>query len=78
MKPTKNYFIVGTNADALHDTMNGWVVGQIITCRDCKYYPYTPRHWNSPAVYMVSYQHCQHMNGDGFCSWAVRRQADDD
>lgn len=35
MKEFKKYFIVGTNSDALHDTMNGSVVGELIRCKDC-------------------------------------------
>lgn len=34
----KKYFIVGTNGNALHDTMNGSVVGELIRCKDCKFY----------------------------------------
>lgn len=32
----KKYFIVGTNDNALHDTMNGNVTGELIRCKDCK------------------------------------------
>jgi hypothetical protein len=32
------YFIVGTNSYALHDTMNGLVIGELIHCKDCKWY----------------------------------------
>lgn len=32
------YFIVGTNSSALHDTMNGLVIGELIRCKDCKWY----------------------------------------
>ena len=31
------YFIVGTNSDALRDTMNGIVTGELIRCKNCKY-----------------------------------------
>ena len=41
MKDFNKYFIVGTNSDALHDTMNGTVTGELIRCRDCKYNPKT-------------------------------------
>ena len=33
----KKYFIVGTNDNALHDTMNGNVTGELIRCKDCLY-----------------------------------------
>ena len=33
----RNDFIVSTNDDALHDTMNGTVTGKLIRCRDCKH-----------------------------------------
>lgn len=33
MSDFNKYFIVGTNSDALHDTMNGSVVGELIRCR---------------------------------------------
>ena len=36
IKDFSKYFIVGTNSDALHDTMNGSVVGELIRCWDCK------------------------------------------
>lgn len=32
----KKYFIVGTNQNALHDTMNGTVTGELIRCKDCR------------------------------------------
>lgn len=35
MKSFKKYFIVGTNSNALHDTMNGAVVEELIRCKDC-------------------------------------------
>ena len=37
MKDFNKYFIVGTNSDALHDTMNGTVTGELIRCKDCKH-----------------------------------------
>ena len=36
MTAYKHYFIVGTNDNALHDTMNGNVTGELIRCKDCK------------------------------------------
>lgn len=35
IKDFSKYFIVGTNSYALHDTMNGMVVGELIRCKDC-------------------------------------------
>lgn len=40
MKDFNKYFIVGTNSDALHDTMNGTVIGELIRCKDCKHRPH--------------------------------------
>lgn len=37
MMEYRNDFIVSTNDDALHDTMNGIVTGKLIRCRDCVY-----------------------------------------
>lgn len=38
MKDFNKYFIIGTNSNALHDTMNGSVVGELIQCKDCRYW----------------------------------------
>ena len=37
MKDFNKYFIVGTNSDALHDTMNGMVVGELVLCKGCRH-----------------------------------------
>jgi hypothetical protein len=34
----RRYFIVGTNADSLYDCMNGTVTGELVRCKDCKWY----------------------------------------
>lgn len=34
----RNDFIVSTNDDALRDTMNGTVTGELIRCRNCKFW----------------------------------------
>ena len=68
MKDFNKYFIVGTNSDAHHDTMNGTVTGELIRCKDCKYYPFGIR------FCVDSYKHCKHMTEEGFCSWAVRKE----
>ena len=38
MTEYKKYFIIGTNDFALKDTMNGLVTGELIRCKDCKYW----------------------------------------
>lgn len=38
MKEFNKYFIVGTNSDALYDTMNGMVVDELIQCKDCDWF----------------------------------------
>lgn len=60
MKDFNKYFIVGTNSDALQDTMNGMVVGELIRCKDCKY-------WNGAGKF-CDYE----MSGleEDYCSWA--------
>lgn len=77
IKDFSKYFIVGTNSDALHDTMNGSVVGELIRCRDCKYarkiyiknLPWL-KQWEYSCVYSVA----QVVMGDGFCSYAERKE----
>lgn len=41
----KKYFIVGTNDNALHDTMNGNVTGELIQCKECQGYDEGRCHW---------------------------------
>ena len=71
----RNDFIVSTNDDALHDTMNGTVTGKLIRCRDCKhakkiYFK------NLPCFKLWEYS-CQYFNqsviGDGYCYLAERK-----
>lgn len=60
------YFIVGTNSYALHDTMNGLVVGELIRCKECKWYyrgGATCMYWDGE----------NNMRGDDYCSQAERR-----
>ena len=77
MKDFNKYFIVGTNGDALHDTMNGSVVGELIRCRDCKYankiyIKNLP--WLKQWEYSCAYFNTQSVKGDGFCSYAERKE----
>lgn len=62
------YFIVGTNSYALHDTMNGLVIGELIRCKDCK-------HWQCDD----SESYCDELgifNTDmnSYCSYAKRKE----
>ena len=74
MKDFNKYFIVGTNSDALHDTMNGTVTGELIRCKDCKYYDgyyCHNKHWGdgygnyTPPI----------KQEDGFCDWADKKES---
>ena len=66
MKDFNKYFIIGTNSDALHDTMNGTVTGELIRCKDCRHF-YQSRKQHELRV-------CDHARGcidpdaEGFCS----------
>ena len=65
------YFIVGTNSYALHDTMNGLVVGELIRCKDCEDCTetklYDGQRWN----YCMRLR-CVVKEND-FCCWAERK-----
>lgn len=63
------YFIVGTNSYALHDTMNGLVVGELIHCKNCKYWDKSRINYNEHVCYWGGYVKRE----DDFCSWAERR-----
>lgn len=65
IKDFSKYFIVGTNSDALHDTMNGIVVGELIRCRDCKY-----RITANCERFGIK----RYTQSDSFCSWAERKE----
>lgn len=70
MKEFKKYFIVGTNSDALQDTMNGMVVGELIQCRDCKYYrPFI----TEPDVFHYCWLWSKRFKEDEHCARAKRR-----
>ena len=60
------YFIVGTNSNALHDTMNGLVIGELIHCKDCKWY------YRGGATCMFL-DGANGMCGEDYCSYAERR-----
>lgn len=71
MKDFNKYFIVGTNSDALHDTMNGTVIGELIRCKDC-----THQHTNT----ITGMKQCLLPNGytplgddNDYCSYAERK-----
>ena len=76
MKDFNKYFIIGTNSDALHDTMNGTVTGELIRCKDCKYFSETVKRG-------VISRSCGHAYGcicpdpDGHCNFAERKRHDD-
>lgn len=65
------YFIVGTNSDALHDTMNGIVTGELIRCKDCKFNP-------KRIVLGCPMAGSMSRNDDSFCSVGKRRKTKDD
>lgn len=64
MKEFNKYFIVGTNSDALHDTMNGSVVGELIRCKDCRWFIN-----KECAIYCLSSAH-----EETFCSYAEPKE----
>lgn len=72
MKEFNKYFIIGTNSDALHDTMNGTVTGELIRCNDC-------RHAHMSA-FNPEYKRCDYTGNikspQDYCSWAERRNPD--
>lgn len=73
MKDFNKYFIVGTNSDALHDTMNGTVTGELIRCRDCKHYNPSP----------INMGYCLgvwglYVDEDGYCYKGEREKDPDD
>lgn len=69
MKDFKKYFIIGTNSDALHDTMNGTVTGELTRCKDCVYFTSekSGEHWNTCRFYDAP------KTADGYCNDAERR-----
>ena len=79
MNDFNKYFIVGTNSDALHDTMNGSVVGELIRCRDCKYSKkiYIKNlPWLKQWEYSCGYFNTDSVAGDGFCSYAEPKETE--
>lgn len=63
----RNDFIVSTNDDALHDTMNGLVTGKLIRCKDCK-------HWSADD----NETYCEELgifgtSPNSFCSFARKK-----
>lgn len=68
----RNDFIVSTNDDALHDTMNGLVTGKLIRCKDCRYLG--DKREDSYVLYTCGRQEgCVVTILEGFCGWAVRK-----
>jgi len=70
MKDFNKYLIVGTNSYALHDTMNGMVVGELIRCKDCVYFTSekSGEHWNVCRFYDAP------KTADGYCNDAERKE----
>ena len=69
----KRYFIVGTNDSCLHGTMNGAVTGELIRCKDCKYYYVL----NEVRGNCSEYNFVGKIPSD-FCSWAERKEHGND
>ena len=70
MKDFNKYFIVGTNSDALQDTINGSVVGELIHCKDCKYYrPFI----TNPDVFQYCRLWSKQFREYEYCARAKRR-----
>lgn len=65
----KKYFIVGTNDNALHDTMNGLVVRELIRCEDCRWYAYKYDGYHSECDL---FKMC--FDQDDYCSRAERKE----
>ena len=61
----KKYFIVGTNDNALQDTMNGNVIGELIRCKECKWYGDGYLCYNTETL---------GMQPDDYCSLAERKE----
>ena len=64
MTAYKHYFIVGTDDLALHDTMNGTVTGELISCKDCK-------HHHGTDCEVWDYRKTE---DDKWCAWAEREE----
>jgi hypothetical protein len=60
------YFIVGTNSNALHDTMNGMVVGELIRCKDCKHRVLIDMTWRCLYSDFIVPEH--------YCGYAERKE----
>lgn len=80
MTAYKHYFIVGTNDNALHDTMNGNVTGELIRCKDCRHYE-TDHFENFNGIpLIVSHEICMRWGDgcmtsqDGYCFMAERKE----
>lgn len=63
----RNDFIVSTNDDALHDTMNGTVTGKLIRCQDCIYRSGT---WCERFSRRPMDEYSVHISLEDFCSAA--------
>lgn len=81
MKDFNKYFIVGTNSDALHDTMNGSVVGELIRCKDCFWYRSVELKADGTHDKRFKPSRCalwdEDMNDTDFCSYAMPKEADE-
>lgn len=63
MKAFKKYFIVGTNSNAIHDTMNGIVTGELIRCKYCDWFDVKESWCTFHGIEI-------HNEERGFCCWA--------
>ena len=69
------YFIVGTNSNALHDIMNGLVIGELIHCKDCKH----AEREDDGDIMCTFWDFCEcnhHVLENGYCDRAERRKDD--
>ncbi|HAB93374.1 MAG TPA: hypothetical protein DCF49_01190 [Lachnospiraceae bacterium] len=67
------YFIVGTNSDALRDTMNGIVTGELIRCKNCKYNSNMEGNYVDCAIIPQMFGKTP---DDNYCSWAEPKEDD--
>lgn len=61
------YFIVGTNSNALHDTMKGMVVGELTRCKECKYR-------DKETANCTRFRKDWYVQSNSFCSWAEPKE----
>ena len=80
MRSYKNYFIIGTNRDALQDTFNGEAIGTLIRCRDCKHYMQDDWAVINGKPVIIAHHICGYWGGgwntdpDGWCFRGKRKE----